>query len=77
MDAEMLRDYALAASGLLAPQIGGPSVKPYQPDGIWESVAMLGSNTRFYKQDSGNGLYRRSLYTLVEARRAARRRWRF
>ena len=64
MDAEMLRDYALAASGLLAPQIGGPSVKPYQPDGIWESVAMLGSNTRFYKQDSGSGLYRRSLYTL-------------
>jgi mono/diheme cytochrome c family protein len=64
MDAEMLRDYALAASGLLAPQIGGPSVKPYQPDGIWESIAMLGSNTRFYKQDSGNGLYRRSIYTL-------------
>jgi len=64
MDAEMLRDYALAASGLLAPQVGGPSVKPYQPEGIWESVAMLGSNTRFYKQDSGSGLYRRSLYTL-------------
>jgi mono/diheme cytochrome c family protein len=64
MDAEMLRDYALAASGLLAPQIGGPSVRPYQPDGIWESIAMLGSNTRFYKQDSGNGLYRRSIYTL-------------
>jgi mono/diheme cytochrome c family protein len=64
MDAEMLRDYALAASGLLAPQIGGPSVKPYQPEGIWESIAMLGSNTRFYKQDSGNGLYRRSIYTL-------------
>jgi hypothetical protein len=64
MDAEMIRDYALAASGLLAPQVGGPSVKPYQPDGIWESVAMLGSNTRFYKQDAGNGLYRRSLYTL-------------
>jgi Protein of unknown function (DUF1553)/Protein of unknown function (DUF1549)/Planctomycete cytochrome C/Concanavalin A-like lectin/glucanases superfamily len=64
MDAEMLRDYALATSGLLAPQVGGPSVKPYQPNGIWESVAMLGSNTRFYKQDSGSGLYRRSLYTL-------------
>ena len=63
MDAEMLRDYALAASGLLAPQIGGPSVKPYQPEGIWEAVAMDGSNTRFYKQDSGSGLYRRSLYT--------------
>jgi hypothetical protein len=64
MDAEMIRDYALAASGLLAPQIGGPPVKPYQPDGIWESVAMEGSNTRFYKADAGTGLYRRSLYTL-------------
>src|SRR5581483_9926044 len=49
---------------LLAPEIGGPSVKPYQPEGIWEAVAMLGSNTRFYKQDAGSGLYRRSLYTL-------------
>jgi hypothetical protein len=64
MDAEMIRDYALAASGLLAPQIGGPPVKPYQPDGIWEAVAMEGSNTRFYKADAGTGLYRRSLYTL-------------
>jgi hypothetical protein len=64
MDAEMLRDYALAASGLLAPQTGGPSVRPYQPEGIWEAVAMDGSNTRFYKADNGTGLYRRSLYTL-------------
>jgi hypothetical protein len=64
MDAEMIRDYALAVSGLLAPQIGGPSVKPYQPDGLWEAVAMEGSNTRFYKADSGTGLYRRSIYTL-------------
>jgi hypothetical protein len=64
MDAEMVRDYALAVSGLLAPQIGGPSVRPYQPEGIWEEVAMLGSDTRFYKADSGPGLYRRSLYTL-------------
>jgi hypothetical protein len=64
MDAETLRDYALAASDLLAPQIGGPSVKPYQPDGVWEAVAMLGSNTRFYKRDSGTGLYRRSIYSL-------------
>jgi hypothetical protein len=63
MDAEMVRDYALAAVGLLAPQTGGPSVKPYQPEGIWEAVAMDGSNTRFYKADSGSGLYRRSLYT--------------
>jgi len=63
MDAEVVRDYMLAASGLLVGQIGGPSVKPYQPEGIWEAVAMLGSNTRFYKRDQGDGLYRRSLYT--------------
>ncbi len=63
MDAEMVRDYALASSGLLSPAIGGPSVKPYQPEGIWEAVAMLGSNTRFYKRDAGDNLYRRSLYT--------------
>ena len=53
MDGEMVRDYALAASGLLSPQIGGPSVKPYQPEGVWEAVAMDGSNTRYYKQDTG------------------------
>jgi len=63
MDAEMVRDYALAASGLLAATIGGPSVKPYQPSGIWETVAMKGSNTRFYKQDHEEKLYRRSMYT--------------
>jgi hypothetical protein len=63
MDAEMVRDYALAASGLLSGKIGGPSVKPYQPPGVWEAVAMIGSNTRDYKQDSGESLYRRSMYT--------------
>jgi hypothetical protein len=63
MDAEMVRDYALAASGLLSEKIGGPSVKPYQPPGVWEAVAMIGSNTRDYQQDSGESLYRRSLYT--------------
>ena len=63
MDAELVRDYALAAGGLLAPKIGGPSVKPYQPDGVWEAVAMIGSNTRDYRRDSGENLYRRSLYT--------------
>ncbi len=63
MDAEMIRDTALAAGGLLAPKIGGPSVKPYQPDGIWESVAMPESDTRSYKRDEGENLYRRSLYT--------------
>ena len=40
MDAEMVRDHALAASGLLVKKIGGPSVKPYQPDGVWEAVSM-------------------------------------
>jgi hypothetical protein len=63
MDAEMVRDYALASSGILVPKIGGPSVKPYQPEGVWEAVAMIGSNTRDYKQDSGESLYRRSMYT--------------
>ena len=63
MDAEMVRDYALAASGLLSQQIGGPSVRPYQPDGVWEMVAMPESNTRNYKRDEGEKLYRRSMYT--------------
>ncbi len=63
LDGEAIRDAALAASGLLVPVIGGPSVKPYQPDGIWEAVAMHGSDTRFYQRDSGDALYRRSLYT--------------
>jgi hypothetical protein len=63
LDAEMIRDYALAASGLLVRKIGGPSVKPYQPDGVWEAVAMIGSNTRDYRRDSGDKLYRRSIYT--------------
>jgi Protein of unknown function (DUF1553)/Protein of unknown function (DUF1549)/Planctomycete cytochrome C/Concanavalin A-like lectin/glucanases superfamily len=63
MDAEMVRDYALAASGLLVEKVGGPSVKPYQPDGVWEAVAMPESNTREYRRDQGDALYRRSLYT--------------
>ncbi len=63
MDAEMLRDNALASSGLLVPKLGGPSVKPYQPDGIWEGVAMPESNTKKYERDTGESLYRRSLYT--------------
>ena len=63
MDAEMVRDYALAASGLLVRKLGGPSVKPYQPEGVWEAVAMIGSNTRDYRRDSGENLYRRSMYT--------------
>ena len=63
MDGEMVRDTALAASGLLVRTIGGPSVKPYQPEGHWRRVAMNSSNTYRYQRDSGDKLYRRSLYT--------------
>ena len=63
MDAEMLRDSALAVSGLLVEKVGGPPVKPYQPAGLWEEVAMPESNTRTYVQDHGENLYRRSVYT--------------
>ncbi len=63
MDAEMVRDYALCVSGLLSKRIGGASVKPYQPDNVWETVGMAESDTRNYKRDSGEKLYRRSLYT--------------
>jgi hypothetical protein len=55
----MIRDQALAASGLLVEKIGGPSVKPYQPEGLWKDL----SGTDDYVQDRDEGLYRRSLYT--------------
>jgi hypothetical protein len=63
LDAEQLRDQALAVSGLLVPKLGGPPVRPYQPEGIWEEIAMKESTTRFYQPESGENLYRRSLYT--------------
>jgi hypothetical protein len=63
MDAEMIRDNALAVSGLLVEKIGGPSVKPYQPPGVWEVVGMAEGDTRHYVQDRGDSLYRRSVYT--------------
>ncbi len=56
---EVIRDSALAASGLLAEKLGGPSVKPYQPAGLWQELA--GGDG--YVQDKGPALYRRSLYT--------------
>jgi hypothetical protein len=63
MDAEMVRDTALAVSGLLVTQVGGKSVKPYQPPGLWEAIGYSGSNTVHFVQDRGDALYRRSLYT--------------
>lgn len=64
MDGEMIRDLALAASGLLVQQVGGPSVKPYQPPGLWEEVSLPEFPEHYsYVQDTGAGLYRRSVYT--------------
>lgn len=59
----MIRDYALATSGLLSPKMYGPGVKPYQPENLWEVVGMPGGNTRQYVQDQGENLYRRSIYS--------------
>ncbi len=61
---EMLRDQALLASGLLSSHVGGPSVKPYQPPGLWEEVSYNAEET--YEPDRGDGLWRRSLYTYVK-----------
>ena len=63
LSAEQLRDQALYLSGFLVERVGGPSVKPYQPDGLWQEVAMTQSNTRFYERGNGDDLFRRSLYT--------------
>lgn len=63
MDAEMIRDNALYVSGLLVERIGGKSVRPYQPVGLWEAVGYSGSNTVRFTQDHGDALYRRSMYT--------------
>jgi len=61
LPAETVRDTALFVSGLLKEKIGGPSVKPYQPDGLWEDVSVERRDK--YVADSGDGLYRRSMYT--------------
>jgi hypothetical protein len=61
--AEQIRDQALFASGLLVEKVGGPSVKPYQPPGLWEEVAMLQSNTRIFQRGTGEDLWRRSMYS--------------
>ncbi|MCP4847002.1 MAG: DUF1553 domain-containing protein [Verrucomicrobiaceae bacterium] len=63
MDAEMLRDVALWASGLLVATQGGEGAKPYQPKGMWAALMHPGSNTKNYVSDKGDRLYRRSIYT--------------
>lgn len=66
LTAEMARDQALGASGLLNPKIGGPSVRPYQPEALWSSLTFQNMDefdTNFYVQDEGDKIYRRGLYT--------------
>ena len=63
MDGEMVRDYALSASGLINNKMYGRGAKPYQPPGIWEVIGMPESDTRKYVQDKGDAVYRRSLYS--------------
>ncbi len=65
LPAELIRDNALAASGLLVSHVGGPSVKPYQPPGLWIEKGNFSSALLTYKPDQGESLYRRSLYTFI------------
>jgi len=62
LTAEMIRDNALALSGLMVYKVGGPSVKPYQPDGLWKETT-AGGGYKVYIQDKGESLYRKSMYT--------------
>ena len=67
LDAEAIRDQALAVSGLLVEQLGGPSVKPPQPGGLWKVVGYTRSNTANFKADEGREkVHRRSLYTFIK-----------
>ena len=69
LPAEFIRDQALAVSGLLVPRVGGPSVHPYQPHGLWKEISHFGSTPatkQVFVQDHGEKLYRRSLYTIVK-----------
>jgi hypothetical protein len=66
LKAELIRDWVLSTSGLLNPVIGGPSVKPYQPKGVWESTTSGRGQLAAYKQDHGEDLYRRGMYTFIK-----------
>ena len=66
LPAEMVRDHGLAVSGLLSKKMGGAPVKPYQPLGLWKERAIPSSGTRVYKRDSGEALFRRSIYTFIK-----------
>lgn len=63
LSGELLRDQALQVSGLLTEKVGGPSVRPYMPDGVWDETSVYG-DLRNYRHDQDNNLYRRSLYTV-------------
>ncbi len=65
-NAEMIRDHVLGSSGLLNEEIGGPSVKPYQPDNLWASASSRRGLLAQYVQDHGDKLYRRGIYTFVK-----------
>ena len=65
LSAEVLRDQALFTSGLLIDKIGGPSVRPYMPDGVWDETSRYG-DLRGYQHDKGEGLHRRSMYTIIK-----------
>ncbi len=65
LPAEMIRDNALAVSGLLVKHIGGESVKPYQPKGLWKEKSNFSIKLLNYKESTGDSLYRRSMYTFI------------
>jgi len=66
IDAEFIRDAVLSSSGLLDNTIGGPSVKPYQPPGLWEGATSGRGLLSIYKQDHGRDLYRRGIYAFIK-----------